>query len=183
MLLKRIIKLIGVSVLGWGIVMGVACYKINKLPETNEARVLRLYHAIVVQTGLANMIPPVRVVDSDVVNAYNNGNEIVVYTGIIKATKNDDELAMIIAHEISHTTLWHLPLMQAYAKTWTADDQEILESMADKMGAFYAIKAGYNVCVGREIWKRLKDIDGDYLAADHPDMAYRYDQLNVGCDK
>lgn len=186
MTLKRIIELAGITLIGFALIFGVVVLKINKdgsLTETDQQRVARLYHAIVVQTGLSNLIPPIRVVDSPVINAYNSGSEIVIYTGIIKATVNDDELAMIIAHEISHTTLFHFALMEAYAKNWNADSQALLESDADKMGAFYALKAGYNVCLGREIWKRLKSIDGDYLGEDHPDMAYRYDQLNVNCSE
>lgn len=186
MSLKTKIIIVAVGVV---LVVGAILYKAKvdgtslPLAESNEARVERIYHNIVVQTGVSNIIPPIRVEDSDVINAYNNGNEIVVYTGLIKEVQNDDELAMVIAHEISHTTLMHLQIMKFYQKGWTADDQEMLESMADKMGALYALKAGYNVCLGREIWKRFKEKYGDYLGADHPDMAYRYDQLNVGCSR
>lgn len=183
--MRRLIKIVGLALIIGGIIISASFLKIHEqgpVIETDAQRVYRLYHAIVVQTGLSNLIPPIRVENSPTINAYNSGEEIVVFTGIIRATKNDDELALIIAHEIAHTTLFHFYIMQYFGKYWTADGQEILESMADKMGAFYSIKAGYNVCVGREIWKRLKGFDGDYLAADHPDMAYRYDQLNVHCE-
>lgn len=58
----------------------------------------------------------------------------------------------------------------------------VLEANADKMGAVYVMKAGYDVCEGREFFKRLLQNNGDYLGGDHPGFAYRYSELNIGCE-
>lgn len=47
-------------------------------------------------------------VQSDDVNAFClPGGKVVVYTGILKITKNDDQLATVISHEISHALARH----------------------------------------------------------------------------
>lgn len=144
--------------------------------ETDTQRVERIYKQLVVSTGLSNMIPPISVSPLLIMNAYNTSTKIVVYQGLIDFTKNDDELALIIAHEMAHSTLQHFSFTDV-----TTDEQSILESNADKMGAYYISRAGYDVCKARHMWERWKDTSGDYLGANHPSMAYRWDQLNVGC--
>ena len=50
----------------------------------------------------------VSVVDSPQANAFClPGGKIVVYTGILPITKNDDALAVVLGHEISHAILRH----------------------------------------------------------------------------
>ena len=52
----------------------------------------------------------VRVLDTDpkAVNAFVNGGKYVyVYTGLFDAIKNDDELAVILGHELGHSVLQH----------------------------------------------------------------------------
>lgn len=50
------------------------------------------------------------------------------------------------------------------------------------MGAVYMMKAGYDVCKGRELFKHWLDARGDYLDGDHPNYAYRYNELNINCE-
>lgn len=138
---------------------------------------MRIYHNLYVHTGRAGDIPPIYIVKSGEINAYATNDGIVIYTAMLEAVKNDDELALVIGHEMSHVTLGHLNMTIK-----TDDDQSVLESMADKMGAFYMMASGYDICKGREFWKRMRMDEGDYMNRDHPDMSYRYDQLNVGCD-
>ena len=50
----------------------------------------------------------VRVVENDDVNAFAlPGGEIVVFTGLIKAAKTPEQIAGVLAHEMSHATLRH----------------------------------------------------------------------------
>lgn len=47
-------------------------------------------------------------VESDDVNAFClPGGKVVVYTGILKVAKNDDQLATVISHEIAHALARH----------------------------------------------------------------------------
>jgi hypothetical protein len=45
------------------------------------------------------------------------------------------------------------------------------------------MKAGYDVCKAREIWKRIRLENGNYQGADHPDFNYLYDELNINCGR
>ncbi len=145
--------------------------------ETSYERVNRIYQEVYVHTGRSGEIPPLTVINSEDINAYVSDREMVIYTGMIDFAKNDDELALVLGHEMAHVTLGHLS-----TKANSTSDVSVMESMADKMGAYYMLAAGYDVCKARDMWKRLKAQEGDYMNKDHPDMAYRYDQLNVGCE-
>ena len=47
-------------------------------------------------------------VESDAINAFClPGGKVVVYTGILKIAKNDDQLATVISHEIAHALARH----------------------------------------------------------------------------
>ena len=47
-------------------------------------------------------------VEDDAMNAFClPGGKVVVYTGILKAAKNDDQLATVISHEIAHALARH----------------------------------------------------------------------------
>ncbi len=145
--------------------------------ESSSARVQRIYEAIEKQTGLRGRIPPISVENNNVVNAYNTGTAIVIYQGIIDACQNDDQLALVIGHEIAHTTLMHFTLPYGV----DVNNTSIMEAQADKMGAFYVLKAGWDVCKARQYWNNQISVYGDYIGGDHPNYAYRYQQLDVGC--
>ncbi|HEX3484798.1 MAG TPA: M48 family metallopeptidase [Micropepsaceae bacterium] len=48
------------------------------------------------------------VVKSDIVNAYADGNQIFVTTGMMNFVRSDEELALVLGHELSHNFLGHL---------------------------------------------------------------------------
>jgi Zn-dependent protease with chaperone function len=167
--------------LEWTIVFGAVgfilyCIVSNpSVKETAQQRVARIYQQINVQAG-AGIWMPISVNPSPIVNAYNTGSEIVIYQGLIDNCKNDDELALVIGHEIAHSTLSHFELSDGDPILQTA-----LEAQADKMGAYYIMRAGYDVCKAREFWLRSIKENGDYPGGDHPTLAYRFSELNVNC--
>ena len=68
----------------------------------------RLMGAISQLPGVAPIPYTVHVVDSPIVNAVVlPGGQIFVFTGILPLAKNEDALACILAHEISHKLLRH----------------------------------------------------------------------------
>lgn len=150
--------------------------------EAMEKRIYDIYDQVWATTGLATEKIPLQIVDSPVINAYNDGMKIVIYTGLIKHVKNSHELALVIGHEIAHGTLWHLKMMRELGVSLTDNDVSVLESNADKMGAIYIMKAGYDICKAREWFKTLLSTNGDYLGGDHPTYSYRYTQLNINCE-
>jgi len=146
--------------------------------ESSQDRVQRIYNKIAPQAGLGGLIPPISVDPGKIVNAYNTGTAIVIYQGIIDKCETDDQLALIIGHEIAHTTLFHFKL--PYGEN--VDDTSAMEAQADKMGAFYVMKAGYDVCNARLFWKNMQLVYGDYIGGDHPTYSYRYSELNIQCE-
>ncbi len=51
----------------------------------------------------------IRVIDENQINAYATGtNDVVVHRGVIEYARNDHEIALVIAHELSHHLLNHL---------------------------------------------------------------------------
>jgi predicted Zn-dependent protease len=148
--------------------------------KISNGRVYEIYRKIIASTGQAQDALPLMIIDLPIVNAYNDGREVVIYRGLLNYIHNEDELAYILGHEVSHSMLRHV-----YFKDFQRSTLEIAESEAnaDKMGAFYMMKAGFNICVAREIWMRMKNDGGNYQGADHPDYSYRYDEISIGCSK
>lgn len=162
-----------------GVVMSVVYYQLNYSRDAKMERVKTIYAKILAQTGQVQDALPLVIVDKSVINAYNNGQEVVIFTGIIDYTKNDDEIALILGHEIAHGMLRH-----TYFKEFRSSPYEIsvAEGNTDKMGAVYIMKAGYDICKARNLWLRMGKEDGNYQGGDHPTAAYRYTELNINCD-
>jgi len=49
------------------------------------------------------------------VNAYADGKNVVIYSGLIDFAKSDDEVALILGHELAHNMMLHVP--KAYINT------------------------------------------------------------------
>jgi hypothetical protein len=80
----------------------------------------------------------------DVVNAHasRNWREMVVFTGLLRFVKSDDELALVIGHELSHVILE------------TGGFRET-EADADYLGAYLAARAGYDISNSIGFWRRM----------------------------
>ncbi|MGH8561338.1 MAG: M48 family metalloprotease, partial [Nevskiales bacterium] len=77
------------------------------------------------------------VVDDPSINAFAlPGGFIGVHTGLIEATRSEDELAGVLAHEIAHVTQRHI------ARAVHANSRQSLLSMAIMLGAIAAAAAG-----------------------------------------
>lgn len=148
--------------------------------KISDQRIQEIYKKIISETGQIQDQLPLVIVNSPTVNAYNDGKEVVLYRGLINYVQNEDEIAYILGHEVAHGMLRHV-----YFPEFASSTLEVAESEAnaDKMGAVYMMKAGYNICVAREVWHRMRTDGGNYQGADHPDYSYRYDELDIGCTK
>jgi len=77
------------------------------------------------------------VVDSSVINAFAlPGGFIGVHTGLLEATRNEDELAGVLAHEVAHVTQRHI------ARRIHANQRQSILSTAIMLGAILAGAAG-----------------------------------------
>lgn len=142
-------------------------------------------------------------IDADAVNAWTDGEAVWVSRGMMRFLKSDDELALVLAHEMAHAYRGHIPylrakhiieaavgvvldmfapgsgraaviLMDTAAKKFDRDQ----EREADLHGLIWAHKAGYDVSVGRELWRRMaieipESIESGFLSS-HPSSAERF---------
>ena len=51
---------------------------------------------------------PVLLDNSNTINAYADGQRIIISRGIMRFAENDNELALVIAHELAHNTMGHI---------------------------------------------------------------------------
>ena len=74
----------------------------------NDARVSRIGRQLAARSTIPNLPWRFRVVDRADANAFAlPGGYIYVTSGMLRRTRNDSELAGILAHEITHVTLRH----------------------------------------------------------------------------
>lgn len=177
-MLNKLIKYC--SFVAFGLWFTIGCYEVwhkNFSQDAWNEHIYQMYKNIMAQTGQVQNAIPFRIDSSDIMNAYTNGEEVVLYQGLIDKL-NEDEIALVIGHEIAHQMLGHVNLT---AKMDDAYRTEVLEANADKLGAVYMMKAGYDICKGREFWKKMEQERGNSLGQDHPDYSYRYAELNINC--
>lgn len=96
---------------------------------------------------------PALVVDeSDEINAYTDGKTVTITTAMLEFLQTDDEMAIILGHEIGHVMLGHL-------LNWDIPviSPTINESNADRYGVYLALRAGYDPCAGEALWQRMID--------------------------
>jgi len=125
---------------------------------------------------------PVRLKYTPAINAYANGRSIIVTTGMM-AFASDEELALIIGHELAHNTHGHIrKIVQntilGFGKGTFARQ---FESEADYVGLYYSARAGYPIENAKEFWRKLARISVKSIdkPSTHPIAAQRY----VGIDE
>lgn len=151
-------------------------HKVSGVITDAEAQVI--YSEVVKASGQSGLLPSTLTIkNSGTVNAYTTIYGVTIYRGLL-VQLNKDELALILGHEVAHFLLGHVFLP---AETQTKENIRVEEMQADKFGAFLAMRAGYNVCKGREFFTMMNSSYGDNMDQDHPDFAFRYSQLNISC--
>jgi predicted Zn-dependent protease len=115
------------------------------------------------------------------------GGKIGVFSGVFSVATTDDQLAVVLAHEIAHVTAKHvherlsqqmivssggtglgimtggltgLAVTQAYAIGATVVGlgwDRSKETEADRIGLIYMARAGYNPRAAIELWEKMDD--------------------------
>jgi hypothetical protein len=120
----------------------------------------------------------VRLARSTQVNAFHTGRYVVMTTALLAFLKSDDELALVLGHEMAHSILGH-PVM--------GEGQGVLagfgigagaiwrrEAQADRFGLRLMAAAGYDLGAAIPFWRRyLTRYDGAQLFRSHPSLDAR----------
>jgi hypothetical protein len=121
----------------------------------------------------------VRLARSKQTNAFSLRGQVVMTTSMLNFLASDDELAVVIGHELSHTILGHAD---------ARDDEGLLEGLgikpsnvwkreeaADRLGLRLVAAAGYDLAAAIPFWRRyLKKYDWfPQLFRSHPSLGAR----------
>ena len=87
-------------------------------------------------------------------DAYTDTREIAVTSALIDFAENDDELALIVGHELAHV------IRQGQPGAPMAGTSGV-EADADMLGAALAHCAGYDSARGAAFWPRYRQQDAD----------------------
>jgi len=120
----------------------------------------------------------VRLARSTQVNAFDTGGYVVMTTAMLNFVQSDDELAVVLGHELAHGILGH-PAMRTEegvlaslgigaATLWNR------EAEADRLGLRLMSAAGYDLDRAIPFWRRyLTKYDGPQIFRSHPSLAAR----------
>jgi len=144
-------------------------YTKSQTLEAKESRTKDIYAKLRLYTGQYTV--PLVLLQDRIVNAWTDNENVFITTGLLSKLTNDDEIAFLLSHEMSHVMMYHL---DPWNKILIVDK----EAQADKMGTYLTLRAGYDICKGRNFWKILDHLDSGDIAnplwTDHPSNAYRY---------
>jgi hypothetical protein len=127
----------------------------------------------------------IRYVTGDKVNAYTTGDKIIVLSAIVAQAKTDDQLAVVIGHELAHANLGHVrkrelntlvgqiggalvdggfllggiytrgTFTRHFGRAGALAYSVEFEREADYVGAYYAARAGYDVNGAAAFWRAM----------------------------
>jgi hypothetical protein len=146
--------------------------------------------------------------NADSVNAYADGNRIMVTRGLIAFTRTDNELAFVVAKSMAHNMLGHAAMQNNAATIGSIIDSLVsvrpdtsmligsggikampveLDVAADRLSLYLLARAGYDIDGAATFWKRLH---GTYpptvlngYVANHPSTAARVAALDKAEDE
>jgi hypothetical protein len=144
----------------------------------------------------------------DSINAYADGNRILVTRGLIAFTRSDNELAFVVAKSMAHNMLGHAAMQRNAATIGDIIDSlgsvhpdtsmligsggikampVELDTSADRLSLYLLARAGYDISDAATFWKRLH---GTYpptvlngYTANHPSTAARVAALEKAEDE
>lgn len=123
--------------------------------------------------------------NSSAINAYADGKQIVVAKGIVRFTENDNELAMVIAHELGHSAMRHVDKIRQNASVGILGGFAVdallgaagvntggqaaqmggnmavmqysipFEQEADYVGMYFLERGGYSAANVANFWRRM----------------------------
>jgi len=149
---------------------------------------------------------PIKLMADDTLNASADGDTVYINAGMLRFTGNDNELAFIIGHEISHNILGHrdkkigglligaffdalagyygkVDTQGAFAKAGANAYSKEYESESDYLSLYLLARAGYDIKEAPEFWRRMaiespESITGKFSTT-HPGHAERFAAMDA----
>ena len=149
-------------------------------------------------------------IEGNTLNAAADGKTVYLYTGMMRFVESEDELAVIVGHEIAHNMLGHLNQRRGAAIVGAIIDGVIAgttgvntggafskvaanvysreyEAEADYLGVYLAERAGYDITVAPDLWRRMGIEHTDSIAArygaTHPSTPERSVALSAAIEE
>ncbi len=124
---------------------------------------------------------------STAINAYADGRNITITSGMMEFTQSDSELALIIGHELAHNTMGHVrkSIVNYILSFGGTRYTRPFESEADYVGLYYMVRAGYSPEGVEDFWQRLAKASpkGINRAKTHPTFPDRYLRIRAARDE
>jgi Zn-dependent protease with chaperone function len=126
----------------------------------------------------------VRLARSTQTNAFASDGYVIITVAMLQFARNDDELALILAHELAHNILGHPERLRdqkvpagGFFRSFGKNASRVLmtEEEADRLAVKLLWAAGYDVGAAIPFWRRLYAAfdKGPKLFRTHPDLAAR----------
>lgn len=144
---------------------------------------------------------PTQTITDDRLNAHADGESIFITTGMMAFLKDDDELAIVIGHEMAHNLMGHIKKKKGnaaigaflgaifggltgrpdavgvFADAGANAYSQDFEAEADVVGAYLAARAGYSVKDAAGLWRRMAVRNPSAIhandSASHPSTVHR----------
>jgi membrane-associated protease RseP (regulator of RpoE activity) len=144
---------------------------------------------------------PITLSPAQIINAFADGKQILVTRGMVNFARSDDELALVIAHEMAHNIMKHMEARrQNMGVGLLADIAVVLlsrgqvrntnfaglaatayskefEAEADYVGLYIMAQAGMPIADAPKFWRRMAAAHPANIrtnhSATHPSTAYR----------
>ncbi len=138
---------------------------------------------------------------SDSVNAFADGESVVIMAGMMRFAAGNDELALVLSHEMAHNVmrdsqgmpvsaipgaivdfvvsdLFGVQTHGAFARGGGRSYTQDIEAQADYVGLYMMARAGFDIDGAPEFWRRIAanypESIKDSLSALHPATPYRF---------
>lgn len=140
---------------------------------------------VVTMTPVMGCSIPIQYKVDESSNATTSQSRIVIHSGIVALTRTDADLALVIGHELAHSTMGHIhkstvnmllgmaagsavdvaflsggvSTNNAFAKQFANFGLMAysvnFEREADYVGGYYAVRAGYDLAGTEDVWRRM----------------------------
>ena len=145
----------------------------------------------------------------DILNAFADGNSVYITQGMMRFAENDEELQLVIAHEIAHNSEGHVDkslgnrllgalvdlaaaaygvnTQAAFSKMGASIFSQEFEREADYVGMYLMARAGVSTKGVSNFWRLMaaehpQNIKGTYSST-HPATAERYTNIDAAHDE